>query len=166
MAQEVICQYCRNKVTKDAIEKVDNKNFHKKCASLYSDKKELVETICRIFKFKAPGPKNNAYISKFFNEGMTYQGMTKTLVYFYEIKKNTIDKSNGGIGIIPYVYEEARNYYMKQLELQKQNEQILENIKRGLEHLEVPETRKVRVQPRGERKPIVKPMPLINYFEE
>lgn len=43
----------------------------------------------------------------------TYSGMIGTLAYWYEIKGNPIDKANGGIGIIPYIYLEAKNYYEK-----------------------------------------------------
>ena len=32
-----------------------------------------------------------------------------------------IDKANGGIGIIPYVYEDARNYYTAMFMAQQQN---------------------------------------------
>ena len=41
----------------------------------------------------------------------TYSGMLRTLKYFYEIKGNSIEKSNYGIGIIPYQYEEAYRYF-------------------------------------------------------
>lgn len=69
------------------------------------------------------------YIKKLFNEtyinarikkqissfkeqyNYTYSGMLKALVYFFEIKGNSIEKANGGIGIIPYIYQEAFNYY-------------------------------------------------------
>ena len=37
--------------------------------------------------------------------------MLKTLIYWYEIKGNSIEKANGGIGIIPYVYKDASEYY-------------------------------------------------------
>ena len=37
--------------------------------------------------------------------------MLKALVYFYEIKGNSVDKANGGIGIIPFIYNDAYNYY-------------------------------------------------------
>jgi starvation-inducible outer membrane lipoprotein len=37
--------------------------------------------------------------------------MRKALAYFYEVKKNSTEKANGGIGIIPYVYNNAYNYY-------------------------------------------------------
>lgn len=41
----------------------------------------------------------------------TYSGILKALIYFYEVKKNSIERANGGIGIVPYIYEESRNYY-------------------------------------------------------
>jgi hypothetical protein len=41
----------------------------------------------------------------------TYSGILKTLIYWYDIKKNSLEKSNNRIGIVPYVYDEAREYY-------------------------------------------------------
>ena len=41
----------------------------------------------------------------------SYSGIHKTLYWFYELKHNDIDKANGGIGIVPYVYEDASKYY-------------------------------------------------------
>lgn len=165
--QEVVCQYCKsqtNKVDKDKAVIIDKKNFHPNCVQNYLDRKELVETICRIFNFKAPGPRNNAYISKFHNEGMTFKGMTLSLVYFYEIKKNSITKANNGIGIIPYVYEEARDYYIEQRKAEKKSEEIVKNIRENKEQ-NVPKTRKVKIE-KIERKPLIAPLPLVNYFEE
>lgn len=52
------------------------------------------------------------YIKNFKEEnGYSYSGMLKSLVYFYEVKNNSIDKANGSIGIIPFVYQDAYNYY-------------------------------------------------------
>ena len=39
--------------------------------------------------------------------------MLGTLVYWYEIKNAPLDKANGGIGIVPYIYEQAKEYYAK-----------------------------------------------------
>ena len=36
--------------------------------------------------------------------------MLLALKYFYEIKKRDINKSQGGIGIIPYVLDEAKEF--------------------------------------------------------
>ena len=37
--------------------------------------------------------------------------MLKTLYWWYEIKGNSIENAQGGIGIIPYIYEDALKYY-------------------------------------------------------
>lgn len=52
----------------------------------------------------------------------TYSGILKSLVYFYDIKKNSVDQSNGGIGIVPYVYKDAYNYYYSLFMAQQDNE--------------------------------------------
>ena len=31
--------------------------------------------------------------------------------YWFEVKHNDISKSKGGIGIVPYIYNDAYNYY-------------------------------------------------------
>ena len=41
----------------------------------------------------------------------TYSGMLKTLKWYYEKEGNSIEKSNGSIGILPYIYQQALNYY-------------------------------------------------------
>jgi len=45
---------------------------------------------------------------------MPYRGQLLTLKYFYEIKRNSTKKSNGSIGIIPFVFAEAKLYYETQ----------------------------------------------------
>ena len=42
----------------------------------------------------------------------TYNGMYYTLIYFYEVKGNSKAKFiDGSVGIIPFCYKEAENYY-------------------------------------------------------
>ena len=128
---EVICQFCKsasNKVDKKEAVVIDKKNFHEKCGKLYSDRKELYETVVRIFKLKAPGPRNIALINKYYNEGMTFRGMNFSLIYFYEIKKNSIKKANEGVGIIPYIYEEAKKYYDEKKIREERTEKQIEKI--------------------------------------
>ena len=44
--------------------------------------------------------------------GYTYSGMLKSLLYFYEIKGNSKEKFKAGsIGIIPFCYTQAYQYY-------------------------------------------------------
>ena len=44
------------------------------------------------------------------------------MFYFYEVKRNSLDKSNDGIGIVPWVYQEAYNYYYSLWEAQNRNQ--------------------------------------------
>lgn len=41
----------------------------------------------------------------------TLSGILKSLMWFYEVKGNSVEGSNGGIGIVPYCYRDAFNYY-------------------------------------------------------
>ena len=53
--------------------------------------------------------------------------MLKALIYHYEIKGGDIDKANGALGIVPYVYQKAYNYYYSLWEAQQKNkEKIIE----------------------------------------
>ena len=59
---------------------------------------------------------NPARVRKQINEyhqkyGYSYDGMKKTLIYWYEIKGQSKEKANGGIGIIPFIFNDAKNYY-------------------------------------------------------
>ena len=60
---------------------------------------------------------------KTFQEEYNYSlsGILKSLVYFYEVKGNSKDKANGGIGIVPFVYKDAYNYYYDLFVAQQQN---------------------------------------------
>ena len=55
--------------------------------------------------------------------GYTYSGMMRSLIYYYQKMGNDPMKSTGGIGIIPYVYDSAYNYYYNIWLLQQRNKQ-------------------------------------------
>lgn len=56
--------------------------------------------------------------------GYSYSGMLKSLIYFYEVKGNSKEKAkaSGGIGIVPFIYEQAKLYYFNLFMAQNQNE--------------------------------------------
>ena len=53
----------------------------------------------------------------------TYSGMLKTLKWYYEKQGNSIEKSNGSIGIIPYIYKQASEYYFALYKAQLVNQE-------------------------------------------
>lgn len=71
--------------------------------------------------------------------GYTNEGILNALRYFYLVKKQSPEKSGNRIGIVPYVYNEAKEYYENmekskkkiQKSIQKQLEQKVRHIKVG-----------------------------------
>ena len=55
-------------------------------------------------------------------KGYSLSGILKSLVYFFDIKHNSVDQTNGGIGIVPYTYQAAFDYYYGLYLAQQQNE--------------------------------------------
>lgn len=112
MAKFVKCAHCGLQGEKDKMVRFNNKNYHELCVQEEKDKKELCDYIVKIFGLKAPGPRNYALIKKYKEEnGYSYRSMLYSLKFFYEVQNNTTDKSHESIGIIPYIYEDAKKYY-------------------------------------------------------
>lgn len=96
------------------------------------DLDELKKYIKKIYGDKANWVLINKQIKKFHTDNKySYTGMLKSLKYFYEVKKNNVDKSNGGIGIVEYCYQDAYNYYLAIYIAQQQNEEktFIEKVK-------------------------------------
>jgi hypothetical protein len=114
MAQNIVkCSLCGLGVLKTEAVRYKNKNYHADCKTKKIEKEELSEYICRLFSLKAPGPRINAQLKSFFEKypNYTHKGIKQALEYFYEIQKKPIEKANQGIGIVPYVYDSAQEYF-------------------------------------------------------
>lgn len=75
-------------------------------------------------------PWNMTQMQKFKSQGISYKAQLLTLKYFYEVKNNSIEKSRGSIGIIPYIVADSELYYKKQA---KKAEEFAMAIKTQLE---------------------------------
>ncbi len=53
----------------------------------------------------------------------TYSGILKSLQWYYDIKKNPVKRIDT-LGIIPYIYEDAKKYFYKIYLAQKANEDL------------------------------------------
>lgn len=70
----------------------------------------------------------------------SYSGMIRTMQYVYEIKKEPIEKGNGSIGIVPYMYDKAYNYwYSIWLANQNNEAKILERYEPKIIEIKIPE---------------------------
>ena len=54
----------------------------------------------------------------------SYSGILKSLIYFYEVKGNSKEKSNNAIGIVPFCYQAAFDYYYGLFITRQQTENI------------------------------------------
>ena len=123
MAHWVTCVYCKQKFDRDKeyFTQISNMRYaHKKCADkMHVEKSKaekdydaLIDYVEKLLGEHYVAARVTKQIKDFREAyNYTYSGMLGTLVYWFEIKKAPIDKANGGIGIIPYIYEEAKQYY-------------------------------------------------------
>ena len=78
----------------------------------------------KLFNYDYVPPRAKKQINDYIKEyNYTYTGMLKALVYFYEIKGGDIEKAHDSIGIIPYIYQDAYNYYYNLWLAKQRNEQ-------------------------------------------
>ncbi len=91
----------------------------------------LEEYIKKLFNIDFINPRIRKQINEYHqNLGFSYSGMLKTLYWFFEIQNNPIDKANGSIGIIPWAYQSARDYYKIIYQAQQANkEKDIKNYK-------------------------------------
>ena len=161
----VTCAYCQKPMSKkdeDCVMIGNGKYVHKACQALEekrekTDKEQLEDYIKDLFGTTYIDPRVRAQIKKYVEEfNYTYSGIRKALIYHYEIKGGDKSKANGGIGIVPYVYEAAYNYHYQLWLAQQKNKDVEVE-------LYTPKVKEI-VIPRPERK--VKKRPLFTFLAE
>ena len=102
---------------------VDSENNNTKVE--LSDYELLEQYILKLFHIEFLTPRMKKQINQFTEEyKYTLSGIRKTLYYFFEIKGNPIEKAFESLGIVPYVYKEANEYFYKVYLAQCANAQI------------------------------------------
>lgn len=127
-AHKVKCLYCGQifDINKEPFEKPRaNRYAHKNChekalngkTQEEKDYEALIEYIKQLFN-NNPNPRVWKQLKEYReikdkegNHKYSYSGMLKTLIWWYEIRHNEIERANGAIGIIPYIYDDAMKYY-------------------------------------------------------
>lgn len=125
MAKKATCPKCKQTIEPNENFKIyKSKKYHIKCYKelvdeLYNtsqnnqdSKQQLYDYICKIFNLKEITPMIKIQLEKYYTEyEFTYDGMLYSLIYFFDIMENDTSKCEG-IGIIPYVYQEAKEFYI------------------------------------------------------
>lgn len=125
MAHIVTCVYCGGRFDRDKVSfvQISNRRYaHEACSKQRTtsisqeelDYNNLLNYIKQLFNITNIPATIKKEIMDFRKEyGYTYTGIQKTLYWFYELKGNSIEKANGHLGIVPYVYDDASNYFYK-----------------------------------------------------
>lgn len=149
MANHLVkCLYCHGIFDADKEEWVKprvNRYAHKKCAELIEagldveivedaapppppvrtqhqiDYQNLKDYIWNLYNKQCNWQVVAQQLKKFELEGYTLSGIKKTLYYWYEIKKNPVSKANKHIGIVPYAYPLAEEYFKRLYEIEQKN---------------------------------------------
>ena len=132
------CVYCGKPLDRNVEEweqAPSNRYAHKSC---YDKRQEEIQEQKTERKYKAKIHEKNKevcgiqyvktrtekQIKEYLKEGMTAKNIYKTLEYWYDIKKQDPAEAHGGIGIVPYVYHQAMEYWQKQKIIGTQNDII------------------------------------------
>ena len=114
MANIVHCRVCKQEINKKTqLEGIDwvmpSKNwyYHKECFNTWGKKKNDVHAQAEDEDF----PKFKKQWDSFLKKGYKAKGIFFCIKYFYEIKNGDRSKAEGGIGIIPHIYEDGREYW-------------------------------------------------------
>lgn len=92
-----------------------NRYIHEECGKSHpaDDKEELILYLINLYDMKEDYllPNFMLQLQGFVKQyNFTYSGMLKALKYWYEVRKNPVNK-NYGLGIIPRIYKPAYDYY-------------------------------------------------------
>ena len=133
----VTCTVCNNKFDRDKVAAVRisaRRYAHLRCKpdgekvplpeeQIDEDLQKLEEYIKVLLNEEYVNARVRKQIKDFKEEyGFTYSGMLKSLIYFYEVKGNSKEKANGGIGIVPFIYSQAKQYYLDLFLAQQTNQ--------------------------------------------
>lgn len=125
-----MCFWCHKAIFKDQkdvipMPQLKDRFIHIACGEKHpaDDKEELTLYLIKLFKLKDDYilPKYMKQLTQYKTEyNYTYTGMLKTLMYWYDVKNHEVDL-NRGLGIIPWHYKEAYDYYQALWQADQEN---------------------------------------------
>jgi hypothetical protein len=132
VTKSIKCTKCKRVIKEEPV-RFNNKNYHAECREEIENRNSLIEYICELYGTDRPSGMILKQI-KDFQEEYDYKlkGMELALRYFYETLDNKV-RENDGIGIILYVYEEAKRHYIKQMKIAE----AIENMESNEEEITV-----------------------------
>lgn len=129
MPRSVKCPFCGSFFLREeeAFTEYGGRYYHVACYEKFekekNDRQELITYIEQLLDIEKVTPLILRQIKDFHDDyKYSYTGMKKALIYFTTVKKNAM--KGAGIGIIPYIYKEAFEYYKKLWEIEQKNKDV------------------------------------------
>ena len=120
---KVKCYYCGLQFDreKEPFVAVNSRRYaHKEChekaqagkSQEEKDYEALIKYIKQKFNLTTMSAKITRQITDYKKQySFTYSGMLKALMWWFDVQRHTLEGTNGGIGILPYIYNDAKSYY-------------------------------------------------------
>lgn len=174
MAKHIVkCKYCGMQfdASLEPFVKISNRYAHKACSDQFEankteeerNKEELEKYIKELFSYKTipqvvyKQMKEYVEVNKY-----TYTGILKSLKFYYEVKHGDKEKAHGRIGIVPYIYEDAKQYYFAIWQAQQENASRIEALPQ--QNITIPTVTVTITSPA--RKPLKHKRKLFAFLEE
>lgn len=134
---EVKCPHCEERGDRDYMTKIKSRYWHPECivaqrednivlkdapvntqgSTPEQEYRELISYICNKYNIDRPTGQILKQIKSFKEDfEYRYKGMELALRYFFDIEENSV-KDDTGIGIVPYVYDRAKRFHAKKIEI-------------------------------------------------
>lgn len=153
MSHLVKCRICKQKFDTDAttewIMPSTNYYYHLKCYQDFGKKTKDIyaeleddlwfqacwDFLRKDLKVNLNFQKVKSQWDNFLKKKMTAKGIFFCLKYFYDVQKGAVDRAEGGIGIVPYIYTQSCEYWAQREQrevgiCQKIEDQIRANFDR------------------------------------
>jgi hypothetical protein len=143
MARQVKCPYCENHLDKDDAYEYKKKYYHVECFNKWQKDKEhrqeLIDYICKLYRVATPSGMMLKQIKDFQTDyKYTLKGIELSLRYFHETLGNSV-QDGAGIGIVPYVYEDAKRHYIMKMKVEESLNQVENNVEKKVITVQSPQ---------------------------
>jgi len=131
-ARTAMCRVCLKPVSVDSTDchRDGEAYFHESCFAQFKSEtldplEKLNNLLMSLCGWETVPPGAQKQIQQIVQkENLTYDNIRGTLNYWYIIKGEKLNKDNP-LGIVPYVYDQARNFYQRRKEIKEKNQGLL-----------------------------------------
>ena len=126
----VKCLYCGKQFQREDCEweQVGRRYAHKECREKYLQvngaEEKIYEKCKELFGTDYSKARIQRQLKGFYEQGYTQQGIYDAIEYWFDIKGEDVSKANKGIGIVPFIYEEAARHSKRVEEMRKAHNQV------------------------------------------